>query len=418
MKYILLTFLIILCIYPFFSIKKDKTKLYQLPCLFGIVTLGMICSTLVMNVFSVSGLSEDAFNLYTFNACLCLMCAYKGYSLPVKNISKTNHYDEKKLLMIASVYVIICILIQNKIDELTGGMNFTEGMPVVLVFFGRLLRPTTILIIFLFLRKFSYYKLALVVILLGLSISGVLVRGRRSEFFMFFFTISLPLFFVKGFIPYKKLYLITAFIAGMAVYILLPVWRSHNLEYYGSDVLGEKVDYRNAAINNLKGEETNDVLEATYTQYAVMATGEYNYGADFYNHLVFQFASRTLFGEGLKQKLMVNKVDLDFVRSQVGSTEWGYFKGYVTKTGFTDVFMMFSYFGCLVYFFFARIAKRMWYDAIYTDDILHKVFYSYFAVMFICSAIYGSLSFMGITLIQFLFFYLPVKYFSKIRIRQ
>jgi hypothetical protein len=376
----------------------------------------MIVSTLLMNVVSVSGVSEDAYNLYIFNACLCLMAAYIGYSLPVKQISKANKYDEKKMLIIASIYACVCLLINSQITELTGGKIFSEGMPAVLVFFVRMLRPTTIILIFLFLRKFSYYKLVVVVMLVGMIFfDGVLTKGRRSEFFMFCFTILLPLFFVKGFIPYKKLYMVIALFAGICVYILLPIYRDYNLEYYDSPNLGKEVNYKEAFLQNIQGKRTNDILEATYTQYAIKETGGYNYGADFYNQIVHQFASRTLFGGGLKEKMKINYIDLYSVRKKVNNVEWGDFKFYLVETGFVDAFAMFGYFGCLVFFFFARISKRMWYDAIFTDDIMHKVFYSYFAVMFICMAIFNGFSFLGVVFIQFLLVYLPVKYYSRVK---
>ena len=419
MKYILLLILIWLSIYPFFSLKKDKTRLYQLPCLFGLTTLGMIITPLIMNVFFVSGVSEDAFNLYVFNACLCLIAAYIGYSMPVKKISKANRYDEKKMLFIVSIYAIVCLLLNNKMNELSDGMYFTEGMPVVLKFFVRMLRPVTIIVMFLFLRKFSYYKLVLILILLGLNISGIIIQGRRSEVFMFIFVILFPLFFVKGFVPYKKKYLITAFVIGMVVFLLMPTWRYHNLSYYNdASALEEKADYAKALLEITDKEAANDVMHATYNVYAVLETGEYNYGAEFYNLLIFNFMSRTLLGEGVKEKLYVGKFGKDrmeLLRSQVNYGEWGYFKRYLVWTGFADVFFIFGFGGCILFFFFARISKRMWYDAVYTDDIMYKVFYSYFAVMFICAAIYANISGLIVVLIQFLIVYLPVKYFSKIR---
>jgi hypothetical protein len=195
----------------------------------------------------------------------------------------------------------------------------------------------------------------------------------------------------------------------------LPVWRSYNLAYYGSSNLGEEANYKEELLNNLKGEKVNDILEATYTQYALLKTGERNYGAEFYNAIIHQFASRTLFGEGLKQKLYISKIDYDSIRKKVNNGEWGDFKRYLTRTGFVDVFGMFGFLGCLVFFLFARISKRIWYNAIYTDDYMHKVFYSYFTVMFICQAIYSHVSGFGVTLIHFLIVYLSVKYFSIIR---
>jgi hypothetical protein len=232
---------------------------------------------------------------------------------------------------------------------------------------------------------------------------------------MLCFTFLLPLFFVKGFIPYKKIYLIIAFVFGICVYILLPIWRSHNLTYYNSSELGEDANYKEALLDNLKGETTNDILQATYTQYALLKTGERNYGAEFYNAIVQQFASKTLFGEGLKQQLYIGKIDYDLIRKKINNGEWGDFKKYLTRTGFVDVFGMFGFLGCFVFFLFARISKRIWYDAIYTDDFMHKVFYSYFAVMFICQAIYTGISWLIVVLIQFLIAYLPIKHIATIR---
>jgi len=415
MKYLLLIILILLCIYPFFSLKKDKTKLYQLPCLFGMVTVGMIVSTLITNVINVNGLSEDAFNLYIVNACLCLICAYFGYSLPVKQISKAYQYNEKKMLFITSIFFFIGLYFYFLLGEFDYAER-NEGWAAIFIVFARFTRPATIIMLFLLLRKYSIYKLLIVLLWLCISLFRIGVDGRRSEFFLLLFTIFLPLFFVKGYIPYKKRFLLIAIVSGISVYILLPVVRIYTLEsfYRGTNSWNEiaNINFSKELLLTLEGEKTNDILEATYTQYAIKETGEYNYGSDFYNRLVDQYASRTLFGEGTKEKLYINKIDLYSVRRKVN--EWGDFRFYLTKTGFVDVFAMFGYFGCLMFFFFARISKRMWYDAIYTEDIMHKVFYSNFLI-FICWAIYTSISWLIVALTHFLLVYLPIKYFSRVK---
>jgi hypothetical protein len=76
---------------------------------------------------------------------------------------------------------------------------------------------------------------------------------------------------------------------------------------------------------------------------------------------------------------------------------------------------MFGIFGCFVYFLFARIAKRAYCNAIYTNDIMKQVLYSYYAAVFIPTVIYTSISWFPTLLTHYLIVYLPVKYYSRIR---
>jgi hypothetical protein len=411
MKIFFLILLIFLSIYPFFSLKKDKTKLYQLPCLFGLVTLGYIVPQLFI---SLNILEDDVYILYAFNACLCLLTAYIGYAIPIKKIGRTYQYNEKRMLISASVFFFIGIIIYANIGEYQEE-SMVGGWYAVLIFFARWTRPAIFIILFLYLRKKSNYKLLLILIWVSISMYRIIVLGRRSDMFLLILTVALPLFFVKGFIPYKKIYLITALIVGIGVFVLFPVFRTYTMQ--GGFESAKNINYNKVLSEYFAGEGDMEVPEAAKNMYVVKTSEIYEYGAKFYNYLVYQYVSTTLFGEGLKDKLFIGgrlKSDYDSIRSLFGKNGWGGYLGYMPQTGYGDAFLQFGFLGCALFFIFARIAKKVFYNAYYTDDIMRKIFYSYFVIL-IVNAIYDSMTILPLTLVFYLWVYLPVKYFSKIR---
>lgn len=408
MSYILSIVLFFLLLFPFFKIKGDKTKYYQLPIVYSLTTFALIIPSLFSELFSRTILTESEYCIFTLNIILCLLASYVGYSFKPKIAINNQSYNLNKVLLVVIPFFIIGFYISFFVIKAEVFGSVFGGLFAILIFFARLIRPTAIIIMFIHLIKPRRLTFFLLVIWILVPLRFIIISGRRSEFFLLAITLLLPFFFVKNYIPNRKLLVVGGLVAFSA-YFILPLTRVYTKE--GNFNAIKDIEVFQSISSYSQGEKTNEVFEAAINMNLVFQNNGYSYGGLYINKFVNQFASSTFFGDGLKESLQVGSFDLESVRNEVASTR-GKYRNYLAPTGYVDSFYDFGFLSFIPFFIFARVARRLWTQAFYSKNFYSKVYYVYFVVLMFMS-IYDSLSFLPILLVQAAIVFLPIKYLSK-----
>lgn len=414
MRIILLAILAAVIIYPLCRLRYDKTALYQMPCLISITTLAFIFPSLALNVNNHGMFPDTSYFIYVINAILCMLGAYWGYYFgqthDVDKLKNENEYDRNKIILYTSIFFLIGVFFSLQVNPFEFG-GVTTGFDVIKITLGRLIRPASIILIFCFLKKKNYWLAFLLLLWLFVTMRFVVISGRRSEVFILLISILLPLFFVKNVILSKLRYIVVGVLFGMSVFIVLPVIREFTKQQ-------EYVKIRDINAVELfdtyfSGDKTNEVAEAAFNVECIYKENGYNYGASFYNSFVNQFVSSTLFGKDAKKKALIDVTTVKELRGRHYNAQLGSYKFYLTPTGYADSFYAFGFLAFLLYGAFGYISRRIYDKAIYSDDIMNKIFYSFYVVM-IFNSVYESISHIPVLLVMYLIVYLPVKYLSRI----
>lgn len=410
MRILSLSIFIFLLALPLLRAFRDKTKYYQLPFLISITAIGFILPTLVAESISAKNLSDQEFILYTINACLCLLGGYMGYYYsPSKQSKRKSLYSVNRIVFWTTPFMIIGFLISFFLIDasLLGLIN--EGVYAIYVYFGRLIRPTAMIAICVWLATKRKYALALFILYLIISAKFIFISGRRSEVYFLLITLLFPLFFITGYTPTKKLGIIGATI-GALVFLLMPIVREYTREGNYSDL--SSISFTPIITDYYSGDRTNEIIEAAINMNIVYENSGYSFGARFINKFTHQFVSTTIFGSEVKRSAKIETFDLrDFRNKDYYSTNY---KSYLAHSGFADTFYDFGWLSCVVFFLFARISKILWISAYHHGDFFTKIFYCYFATL-ICWSIYDSISFIPTKIILGLIVIYFVRYNSKIK---
>lgn len=376
-------------IIPFVKAIKDKNQIYQLPFLFSISTFAFIFPTLFSETISPSNLSEKEFSGYILNLILCLIFSFLGYYLfntsNFENL-KINKYNLRKLKFITSFFFIIGFLISYFFIDPSKLGGETSGLDAILVYFGRMMRPTIFVFMFIYLLKKDKWSLFMIILYLISSLRFIVISGRRSEVFVLALLILLPLFFLKKYIPPLK-FSIIGIIFGFAVFTILPVARDFTKQGEFDKVLS--ITFSDIVQDYVEGNSSNEVIEAAINQNIVRENFGYSFGLRFLNKFVHQFVSSTIFGRDFKEALSFDTFDIKYARSK-NFDFYGY-KYYLTPTGYTDTFYDFGFLSFIIFYCFARISRVLW-ERTKSLDLFHQIFYSYFTIM-IFMAVYDSISY-------------------------
>lgn len=414
MRLIALAILAATIIYPLFSLRYDKTALYQMPCLISITTLAFIFPSLALNVANHELFPNASYFIYVINAIFCMLGAYWGYYFgqtpDIKRFNNNNKYDINKVIFYASIFFIIGAFFSLQINPFELG-GITEGFDVIKITLGRLIRPASIILIFCFLKKKNFWLVFLLLVWLFVTMRFVIISGRRSEVFILLISLLLPLFFMRNIVLSKLRYIIIGVVFGMSVFIVLPVIREFTKQQKYMKI--ENINAIELFDTYFSGNKTNEVAEAAFNVEVIYKENGYNYGASFYNSFVNQFVSSTLFGKDAKKKALIDVTTIKELREHHYNAQLGPYKFYLTPTGYADSFYSFGFLAFLLYGTFGYISRRVYDKAIYSDDIMNKIFYSFYVIM-IFNSVYESISHIPVLLVMYLIVYFPVKYLSRI----
>jgi hypothetical protein len=108
----------------------------------------------------------------------------------------------------------------------------------------------------------------------------------------------------------------------------------------------------------LNDESVLELRNAALLIEATQRSANYEYGAGYWNHLVFRFIPAQILGDKFKQSLMLH-ASRDGVERELAAFNYVNPPG-STVTGLGDSFQQFGYLGCLVFALLAWFFTRLW----------------------------------------------------------
>jgi hypothetical protein len=391
---------------PIRGVLKDPKKMYELPFIFSMVGLVFIIP-IAFAVLDEPQIAPDlGYNIFMINASMCFWAAIIGYNKfrPRINIYKSVNYDHKKML-----YGLIPLFIISQAAswylstiEVEG---LWSGLPVYVLFFARFYRPAAIVLMINYLLRPTKLGLILLVIWLIGPLNLIFIAGRRSEVAILALTILVPLFFIKKWTPPKAAIFPAIFVAFFVV-TMFPIIRQYTLQGNFDQV--SKLNYSELLDDYFQNESTNEFVESTLNLGAVYRSESYSYGTGFYNYFIKQYIPGGILGRDFKNNLMMDPgFNIETIRNNYG--DYGDFKFYLAPIGYAQAFYEFGFLSFIVFYFFGRICKKLFINAMYTEDLYYVAIYSAFSILIFYS-VYSSLVEIPTF---FLFYYILIKIVFK-----
>ena len=327
-------------------------KMYEFPCLAGVMTLGFILPQLPAAANDIF-LPEGAYSSTMLMGILCLLMLRLGWTLGKPVASFKIAFSEKKLLYVAACFSMagayFYFLLSRVPGELLIGVQVT-GAPVIYLFFARFLTYGLGIALLCFAHRASVFSTAIIGFDLIFYLDRIIVSGSRAGAIELVMMVLLALWFHRGWIIPRGIMIAgivagTFFMASMGDYRM--VTRSHSA-FVLDEIL--EIDFAQNFEETLsKGGE--EIRNATLRIDDVNRRLVFDYGKFHWNKIVFNFVPAQIFGSAFKQSLELETPAL--ARDYNPSTG-------TTETGFSDAFASFWYFGAVKFLILAWFMRSIW----------------------------------------------------------
>src|SRR5216684_2776344 len=317
---------------------------------------------------------ESSVDAVLLNACLCLIACFVGYKVSSSSVIMrwtTRPADMKRLFHVGVVFVGISygagsLLSKTDVQYAdTGGMT---GAATIILFFAQLAYAGFAILLFCLLHRPSFTTVV------GFMASAVpilqdVITGRRENTAIVVLTIVMALFYERRIHPPRLA------IIGILVFSMLAIPSTLEYRRYAKDSNWtgvRQIDLVGNFGHFLFEESILELRNAAALIESTRKTGHYEFGAAYWNHLVFRYVPAQLLGNDFKQSLMFDTWDL----GKNGATETGFrFSRGSTVTGMGDTFQQFGWMGCIVFAFMGVLFKGMWQASLAKNALFARLLY-------------------------------------------
>lgn len=373
MSFYFIPFLIGCGLLLFFAIVRPRL-IYQYPYFMAATFAAFIAPQLY-------GLSLiDTYDLYggatALMSLLCLTCCWLGY-LPKAhpaliekvNVSlNTNRFLHGGILLVMVGYVFTYKFGSMEVDEQAGLMT---GIGTIYLFFGGLVYPGFAICFFCALKGRHPIAWISAAVAAWIPLQAAIFYGRREPTVLFVLSLAMSLYFIKG-IHAPRWAIVIGVVGAMFAIPAVGQYRSLSAE----DPLAafKELDFREGFNRYFEQDAISEVRNASVLIAATEQSGDYEWGAGYWNRIVFRFVPGQFVGKEIKDSLMIGGRQRDpgeFIEETTGfSVPMG-----STVTGLGDSFNQFGYFGCLVFAAMAYLFKNLWVAASRPDGTMAQILY-------------------------------------------
>lgn len=349
-----------------------KTGILRYPFLAAVVVAGWFIPQAVGLVHD-QFLPEGGFALTMTYVSICLVAVFLGDRLTARPRGiAVEEYDERRLLIGAAVLSVVGLAAFSQVYRMEVSVNeqgLTTGIVTVFFFFAKLQTFGFGIALLLLLQRWSIPALAIVLIDLNTVLGFILFGGRRGPAVELIMVVLCLLWFQR------RLLVPRLALVGGAVLAAIGV---NSVGYYRSMVasLGRlptleeflTIDFLEN-FTKITEEGFYEVRNAIVYIVATFQSGNYDFGLQYWNGLVFAYVPAQFVGADIKAALMFdlsdNAVDVYGYDRHIGTT----------FSGFADSFIAFSFFGAVVFGLFSSLFARWWYRA-NAGDVRAQIFYA------------------------------------------
>ncbi|HKD06940.1 MAG TPA: hypothetical protein VKB79_13640 [Bryobacteraceae bacterium] len=349
---------------------------------------------------------------------LCLGACWIGYH-------KTNpggvamrrlniEIDPRRLAISGFLFVLMGIWFDRLIDALPLTAKGTQWTGIVTIygfFAGQIITGFAISLFCAMKYKFKGCWV-LAGIAAVIPIRAAVMYGRRESTVLFLMTIMLELYFVKG-IKVPRSVIISLLFAST---VLIPVTEQYRASQdHDLGALYDDLDFTAPLKAYADPTAVSEVKNAMYVIAACRASSTYQFGAAYWNRLVFNFVPAQFVGKPFKDALMIGDPDLSDPSRLVGD-----FIGYrlpvgSTLTGIGDSFYQFGFLGCIFFAGMGCFFRYIWTAANFSENAIIQVFYIQVMVGAMHGLTHESMDFMPAVIYSGGFLFLVVLFARKRR---
>lgn len=352
------------------------SRMYEFPA-FMTLAFGAFILPQAISLLRFPGeVSEEAVDTVLLMTCVCLGACFLGYRLkpnvallrwtqrPV-DLGRLFHVG---LFFIAVSYGFRMALGSTEVEFAeTGGMT---GRGTILLFFQQLCYPGFAICLLCAVRRPTIINV-LASAAGFVPLLQAVVIARREGTALIVLIVMMAFYYQRRWVPPRWVFL-SGLLAAMLFIPATGTYRQLAGQYGVGAV--RRIDF----VENFKKfiSEESPILElrnAAAVIESTRETGHYEYGAAYWNHLVFRFVPAQLVGKRLKDALKVN-FKWDLVKEEMTETGFQLSRG-STVTGMGDSYQQFGYLGCLFFVLIAVVFKSLWQASQGRDAIFAQLLY-------------------------------------------
>lgn len=318
-------------------------RFYQFPFMAaGIITTFVLPQIpgLINNPF----ISELALNKTLFFAILCLSMCWAGWALgryDAEGKSPNIAFRESRLLTAAALLTLIGAYFFWRLGQLPDEerlRGMLTGRAVAYLFFAKLLTYGFAIALLCWMRHPSRFALMIILVCSAFYLERIVIAGRRGETAEFLLLLALSTWFLKGW-AVPRIAVVIGLLFSLVGMLAAGQYREAT-HYSGEPDWSSVLEIDLAANwNQLLREGGREMANAVMAIDNIDRHKQFDFGISHWNSTVFSYVPAQLFGQSLKNSLMVDVAqtfDRDY-EPTIGST----------ATGLTDSFASFWYFGCV-----------------------------------------------------------------------
>ena len=308
---------------------------------------------------------------------LCLSCCWLGYRWREHPtlLQKLNvPVDLNRFLHGGIVLLLIGWYCMYKFGGLPEEDLSTQltGIGTVYLFFGNLVYPGFAIAFYCALKQRRVFAWIMSAFAAIVPLQAALFYGRREPTVLFLLSIALGLYFTKG-KTLPRWVIVAAIVIATIGIPATSEYRAKALE----DPLAalKEIEFSEVFGESLEAEGAQELKNATALIAATTLTGYYDFGAGYWNTIVFRFVPAQFLGRDFKDSLMIGgerREFGDFIENVLG----GAIPTGTTVTGIGDSFNEFGYLGCLVFAVMAYLFKNLWAAANTPNGVVAQILYT------------------------------------------
>jgi hypothetical protein len=385
-------------------------RVYQYPFFMGATFTSFILPQAISLLKNPGPVTQQALARVLLMSCLCVAMCWLGYQLtPSPNFIKKLDIsvDHNRLLHCGIIFVLIgyifTFLIYRSLDTNLYTRYWT-GIATIYNFFANLIYPGLTIILISTFQRPNFIKILLCIGAVLIPLQTIIIYGRREPIAILLLSIGLSLYFTRKFIPPRWL-IITLIFTAIIITPLAYNYRmiSQNNDWNQLQELRPVEKFEDF----IEQGQTLELRNAALLMDAAAKTGQYKYGMDYWNSIIFNFVPAQIVGKNVKKSLQILSYRYNLKYMYNYSIPAG-----STNTGIADSFIQFDYFGCLFFVLLGYFFKNLWILAKYTKSMISQVFYIGLISPSILSITHQTVTFLP-ALLFLLFFMLPVIMYSR-----
>ncbi len=374
-SFLLFWILVLLLALPFAKVLWHPEKVYEYPQLIAAAFVIFILPQAVSLLRFPGAAPDEAVRRALGMACLCMVAAIAGYTwpkYPPQPCRAPLVLDFRKLLHVGVLFVACGMGFNYALGTMepdTTEFGGWTGRATLFGFFQQLTYPGFAICLLVCLSKPGVVSVVSAIVGAIVPLQSI-AFGRREPAAAFALIVGLTLYFRFRIRPARWV-VVGGIVLGMIAIPATGTYRQFHLEKDWQNI--RQIDFLGNFRQYLNEESVLELRNAAMLIEGTRRNGAYEWGAGYWNHLVFRYVPAQILGqefkEGLKLKTPVELVERELAvlgyANPVGST--------VTCLG--DSFQQFGYAGCAFFTAIGLFFRRLWRSAMSGNATFSQLLY-------------------------------------------